>query len=184
MTSDSDRHRLLEVARDALTAHVTGRTWQAADVAGDLERPASAFVSLHKNGELRGCIGRLAADDALWDVVAACARAAASADPRFAPVTEAELPYIEVEISILGAFEQVRSIDEVEIGRYGLLVEQGRHRGLLLPQVAVEWRWTARMFVEHTCRKAGVPPDAWPHDATLWRFEAEVFSDVRNRGAR
>lgn len=178
MTSESDRSRLLELARNALTAHVAGRTWRAADATGDLERPASAFVSLHKNGALRGCIGRLEADAALWDVVAACARAAASEDPRFAAVTEAELPYIEVEISILGAFEPVRSIDEVEIGRHGLLVEQGHHRGLLLPQVALEWGWTASTFVEHTCRKAGLAPDAWPHDATLWRFEAEVFSEA------
>jgi AmmeMemoRadiSam system protein A len=177
MTSDPDRRRLLELARNAVAAHVAGRAWHAVVAEDTLARRAAAFVSLHKNGELRGCIGRLETDDPLWEVVAGCARAAASEDPRFAKVMEAELPYIDVEISILGPFEEVRSIDEIEIGRHGLLVEQGSHRGLLLPQVASAWQWTAKAFVDQTCRKAGLPLDVWPNKATLWRFEAEVFSE-------
>ncbi len=177
MTSDSDRRRLLGVARHAIVAHAQGRGPGQVSAKGELERRGAVFVSLHCRGELRGCIGHLESDAALWRVVADCARAASSDDPRFPAVTEDEIAELEIEISILGEFEPVRSLDEIEIGRHGLLVEQRDHRGLLLPQVATEWGWTPRTFVEQTCRKAGLPDDGWQRGATLWRFEAEVFGE-------
>jgi len=102
---------------------------------------------------------------------------ACSADPRFPAVSGAELETLDVEISILGPLEPIASPDDIEIGRHGLVVELGHRRGLLLPQVATEWRWTQQAFVQHACRKAGLSQDAWRKRAALWRFEAEVFRE-------
>jgi uncharacterized protein (TIGR00296 family) len=117
-------------------------------------------------------------------VIARCAAAAASSDPRFSPVAEHELADIRIELSILGPLESVGRLDDVEIGRHGLVVEQGFSRGLLLPQVAVEWKWDLETFAAETCRKAGLPPHAWTRGATLWRFEAEVFAEPDHRRRR
>jgi AmmeMemoRadiSam system protein A len=183
MTSDPDRLRLLRIARDAIVAHVGGGS-SPGDAVCDGEpsgRRGGAFVTLLRSGELRGCVGHIEMDEPLVDVVRRCAIAACSADPRFPPVVASELPQIALELSLLGPLESIAGPDEVEISRHGLVVEKGRHRGLLLPQVASEWKWNARQFLEHTCRKAGLSPDAWKHDAKLWRFEAEVFSDPTER---
>jgi AmmeMemoRadiSam system protein A len=177
MTSAADRRVLLKIARDAIAAHVSGVAAPGVAQEGVLSTCVGAFVTLHIRGELRGCIGRVHADRALSRVVPECAVAACSRDPRFPPVTAAEVLRLEIELSILGAFEPVRSLGEVEIGRHGLLVERGWQRGLLLPQVATTWKWDPRMFVEQTCHKAGLPQNAWEHGAALSKFEAEVFSE-------
>lgn len=172
-----ERAQLLAIAREALAAWVN-RGAPVAPPAGASERRAGAFVTLHVRGELRGCIGHVQADRRLVDVVAECAVSAASADPRFPPVTAPELPLVAIEVSVLGPLEPVARIEEVEVGRHGLVVESGRRRGLLLPQVAREWGWDAVAFVAQTCRKAGLPQDAWPSGgATLLRFEADVFGE-------
>jgi len=177
LTSHADRQLLLALARGALTACVTSQTMPASSGSDVLARLAGAFVSLHKRGQLRGCIGHVEADEPLARVVPRCAVAAASADPRFPPVASEELSDISIELSILGALEPMTTSVEVEIGRHGLVVEKGWNRGLLLPQVATEWNWDRERFVAETCRKAGLPPDAWTRGATLWRFEAEVFAE-------
>jgi len=177
MLSDTDRQLLLEIARQALASHVTrtaARTESSADV---LSRPSGAFVTLHHRGELRGCIGHIEASEPLGQVIARCAVAAGSSDPRFAAVVASELPDIAIELSILGPLEPVADIQEIEIGRHGLVVEHGWHRGLLLPQVATEWKWDRETFVAETCRKAGLPREAWKTGATIWKFEAEVFGE-------
>jgi AmmeMemoRadiSam system protein A len=182
MTNEHDRATLLEIAREAITAHVTGG-------AGGPERPAQrtealaalrsrrggAFVSVHHHGDLRGCIGYIAADRRLTEVIAQCAVSACSADPRFTPVSGSELADIGIELSLLGPLDPISGPDGVEIGRHGLVVERDRSRGLLLPQVATEWKWDALTFLAQTCRKAGLPADAWKLGASIWRFEAEVF---------
>jgi AmmeMemoRadiSam system protein A len=139
---------------------------------------AGAFVTLRLNGALRGCIGYPEAQLALIDLVERCAVSAAISDPRFPPVTLAEWRAIDLEISVLGPMEVVGSISEIEVGRHGLVVESGRRRGLLLPQVATEWHWDAREFASQTCVKAGLPRDAWEKGASLFRFEAEVFGET------
>ena len=136
-----------------------------------------AFVSLHNRGDLRGCIGHIEPNQMLGDVVARCAVAACSADPRFPPITHLELAEVDIEISLLGPLESIAGPADVAVGRHGLVVEDGWQRGLLLPQVATEWNWDAETFLAQTCHKAGLPRDAWKHGATLWRFEAEVFSE-------
>jgi len=172
-----DRQRLLDLARRALEARVRGLAPPQAVPGGALDAPLGAFVTLHARGELRGCLGRLDPTDALPVTVAHLAAAVADSDPRFPPVRAVELPEIAIEISVLTPAHAVSSVDEIDIGRHGLIVEDGARRGLLLPQVASEHGWSPLEFVEHACVKAGLPRDAWRHAATLSVFEAEVFAD-------
>ncbi len=173
----ADRQALLQIARNHVTAHLTGVSVVNPLVAGELARRAGGFVTLYAAGRLRGCIGRIEADQPVAHVVAQCAVAACSRDPRFPPVTPSELPQLTIELSILGAMEALADPDGIEIGRHGLFVEVGRRKGLLLPQVATELSWDALTFLEQTCVKAGLPIDAWRQGATLWKFEAEVFGE-------
>jgi AmmeMemoRadiSam system protein A len=181
MTSDTDRALLLRLAREAITSHVT-RIYNPESALRERQsaihdRLGGAFVSLHARGDLRGCIGHIQATEPLGLVVPRCAVSACSSDPRFPPITSAELDLIEIEISLLGPLEPISSTAEIEIGRHGLFVEQGWHRGLLLPQVATEWKWEAETFLAQTCHKAGLARDAWKNGAALFRFEAEVFAE-------
>ncbi len=177
MTTEADRRLLLKLARDAVVAHVGAAVAPSPPPDGVCARRGGAFVTLHRQRDLRGCIGHVEATDPIGQVIVRCAVAACSADPRFPPVTTAELPQIDIELSLLGPLEPVTEIEEIEVGRHGLVVEMHWHRGLLLPQVAIEWRWDRETFLGQTCVKAGLPRDAWKTGATLMRFEAEVFGD-------
>jgi len=177
MTSDADRRLLLRLAREAITAHVNRQPAPAADLAGVFARPGGAFVTIHRHGDLRGCIGHIEANEPLGHVIARCAVAACSTDPRFPSVTAPELVDLDLELSLLGPLEPIAGAEAVEIGTHGLVVEQGWRRGLLLPQVATEWKWDRETFLAHTCHKAGLAMDAWKKGAKIWRFEAEVFGE-------
>jgi AmmeMemoRadiSam system protein A len=177
MTTETDRQLLLQLARDAIVAHVCGRTLPAPPLVGPLAINRGAFVTLHAHGALRGCIGHIEADEPIGRVVPRCAVSACSADARFAAVTADELPALAIELSLLGPLLPVGEIAEIEVGRDGLIVEDGGRRGLLLPQVATEWKWDRETFLAQTCQKAGLAPGAWRKGARLWRFEAEVFGD-------
>jgi AmmeMemoRadiSam system protein A len=177
MITAANQQVLLDVARRAIVATVTGKSAATPHAEGELASRAAAFVSLHIRGALRGCIGHLEEDDALVRTVAECARLACTVDPRFPAVTEAEMNLIDVEISILGRRERVTSPHEIIVGQHGLVVEHDGRKGLLLPQVATEFQWTAERFVEQACLKAGLSRDGWRRGATLWRFEAEVFGN-------
>lgn len=135
-----------------------------------------AFVTLRQGEHLRGCIGHIEPSVPLYQTVRECTVAAALDDPRFEPVTPQELPELHIEISVLSALTDVRS-EEVEVGRHGLLISRGSHRGLLLPQVATQWHWDRQQFLEETCIKAGLPADAWRQGATIQVFTAQVFSE-------
>ncbi len=178
MCPPPERRRLLELAREAIAK---GKSFVPPDEKSPilLEKRA-VFVSLHKQGMLRGCIGHTVARQPLYLAVVREALRAAFEDPRFDPVQPEELRDIDIEISVLSPFEKIK-VDQVRVGEHGLLVERGSSRGLLLPQVAVEHRWDARRFVEETCRKAGMERDAWQNGATLQGFTAEVFSEMRDR---
>lgn len=175
MIAPGEQQRLLALARRALEARVRGGS--APLVEDDDVIPAGAFVTIHRHGELRGCLGRLECDWPLNRIVMHLASIVADSDPRFEPVTPDELPHIAIEISLLTLDRPIASLDDIEVGRHGLIVEQGRRRGLLLPQVASEHGWDARTFVEHTCRKAGLAPDGWQHGARVSVFEAFVFGE-------
>src|SRR5437867_5479372 len=129
-----------------MAAHVASALMPDPNTVGVLARPAGAFVSIHNHGELRGCIGHIEANEPLGLVVLRCAVAACSTDPRFPGVTFEELRDLDIELSLLGPLEPIAGADEIEVGRHGLVVEQGWNRGLLLPQVATEWRWDAATF--------------------------------------
>jgi AmmeMemoRadiSam system protein A len=135
-----------------------------------------AFVTLKKGGQLRGCIGHIKGVKPLYRIVREMAVAAAFHDPRFNPVTEAELPELEIEISVLTPLRQITDVEEIEVGKHGILIEKGVQSGLLLPQVATEYGWDRKTFLEHTCRKAGLSTDAWKDKETrICTFCAEVF---------
>jgi AmmeMemoRadiSam system protein A len=177
MTSDADRRLLLRIAREAIVAHVSVVEVPVVERSDVLDRPGGAFVTIHKRGALRGCIGHIEAHEPLGRVIPRCAVAACSSDPRFPPVSAVELPELAVELSLLGPLEPLLTPEALDVGRHGLVVERHWHRGLLLPQVAIEWRWDRVTFLAETCRKAGLPHDAWRHGAKLWTFEAEVFGE-------
>ena len=113
----------------------------------------------------------------LGHTIAHCAVAAATSDPRFPPVTPGELDELHIELSLLGELEPVSALEHIAVGVHGLVVEFGWRRGLLLPQVASERQWNAERFVIETCRKAGLPADAWQQGAAIFRFSAEVFAE-------
>jgi AmmeMemoRadiSam system protein A len=174
---ESQRKILLGIARRALEGYIGAEKIPSeVEVRGKLAAPGAAFVTLTKNGRLRGCIGYTEAVAPLFKVVQECAVAAATEDPRFPPVSPMELPSLRIEISVLTPMFPIRP-EEVEVGRHGLMVAQGRMRGLLLPQVPVEWGWDRETFLDQTCVKAGLPPSAWRHGATLRAFTAEVFGE-------
>jgi len=179
MIPPEDQQRLLALARQALEARVRRQPPPRAERGGALEWPRGAFVTIHCRGDLRGCLGRIEADAPLADTVAHLAASVSDSDPRFEPVSALELDAIDLEISVLTPEREIHSIAEIEIGRHGLIVEQGARRGLLLPQVAIEHGWDAQTFVSHTCLKAALPADAWRQNARILIFEAQVFGEHR-----
>jgi AmmeMemoRadiSam system protein A len=178
MFTDEQKHALVALARDAVAAAASGTRAPVA-IEGQFPEASGAFVTIKRGGQLRGCIGTLECRRPLPEEVARVAMSAALEDPRFPPLTAPELDGLDVEVSILGPLEQIDPNDPAafEIGRHGLVVEQGRRRGLLLPQVATEWGWHRDEFLAHTCAKAGLPPDAWRRGAKVYRFAGEVFGD-------
>ena len=169
---------LLAVARRTMIAAVAKRP-SAEDLPSELTalECAGAFVTLRRSGKLRGCIGQIALKQSTAQVVAYSAKAAALEDPRFEPVRVDELTEIDIELSILSPPEPVTP-EQVEAGRHGLIVSQGFQRGVLLPQVATEHRWGSLRFLEETCVKAGLQPNAWTNPETqILAFTAQVFSE-------
>lgn len=175
---EEEKKHLLKLAHAALELGVREgqRLYSPPEANPLLEQPRAVFVSLHKAGELRGCIGQTSARRPLCQAVADAAYSAALEDPRFEHIRLEELPGVTVEISVLSPFETIRPAD-IRVGRHGLLVSSDRARGLLLPQVAAQYHWDAQRFLEETCRKAGLEADAWEHGASIQAFTAEVFGD-------
>jgi len=175
---EEDKEKLLTIARETLNEYVRNKKVPDFAIESEiLQKECGAFVTLKKkNGALRGCIGRIVAEKPLFLVIRDMAIAAASQDYRFPPVTPSELDDIEIEISVLTPMQKVNSAEEIEVGRDGLMIKRGYMSGLLLPQVPVEQGWDKETFLEHTCYKAGLPPDAWK-SSELWKFQAIVFSE-------
>jgi uncharacterized protein len=173
------RRELLALARTTLRSYFqTGKVPEYKPENPGLSSPGGAFVSLHKGEELRGCIGLLASDGELYRTVQRCALSAALEDSRFHPVTEHEVQGLSIEISVLSPLERIQDPALIEVGRHGLVISLGAMRGLLLPQVAAKYGWNRDTFLAQTCRKAGLPPDAWHSPkAAIYVFEAQVFSD-------
>ena len=175
--SATDRAILLGLARDSIRAQLVGEALPEFEFSGALAEPRSAFVSLHLDGHLRGCIGTLTHDRPLHQVVQDMALAAAFRDPRFPPLGLNELSALEIQISVLSA-PQPTPAQRVIPGLHGVSVAQGSHRAVYLPQVARDEGWSREMLLEQTCLKAGLDPDAWKHPETqIATFTAEIFDE-------
>ena len=176
--SPEERTLLLRSAHESILSALEDRPISLDPPTPHLAEPRGAFTSLYLNGELRGCVGYVLPTSAVYHAVIDTARAAAFEDTRFSPVTLDEARNLEIELSILSA-PCLISAEEVEVGRHGLLVSMAGRRGLLLPQVPVERHWDRATFLEQTCRKAGLPLDAWQRGAMIEAFTAEVFGEKR-----
>lgn len=171
-----ERSLLLQLAHESIISALEERPMELDAPTHHLSEPRGAFTSLYLQGQLRGCVGYVFAVNSVYRAVAETARAAAFDDTRFNPVTIDEARHLQIELSILSPPQPIAA-DAVEIGRHGLLISMGGCRGLLLPQVPVEHQWDRVTFFEQTCRKAGLPRDAWQRGATVEAFTAEVFGE-------
>jgi AmmeMemoRadiSam system protein A len=178
LISAIERRTLLHFARNIIGAHLERRSLPVLAPSGGLDRRSGAFVTLRIEQHLRGCIGYPDADQHLLDVVRRCSISAATEDPRFPPLAVDDLGLLGVEISVLGPVEPVADLASIDVGRHGLIVQHGYRRGLLLPQVAIEWAWDRDTFLSQTSIKAGLQADAWQKGAQIFRFEAEVFGEA------
>jgi AmmeMemoRadiSam system protein A len=176
--SQEERALLLHLAHDSIASALEEREIPLDPPSAHLAQPRGVFTSLHLGGELRGCVGYVLPVTSLYRAVAETARAAAFDDTRFYPVTQEEASHLEIELSILSVPQPIPT-EDVEVGRHGLLISLAGHRGLLLPQVPVEHHWDRITFLQQTCRKAGLPLDAWEKGALIEAFTAEVFGDQR-----
>jgi AmmeMemoRadiSam system protein A len=174
--SQDERALLLRLAHDAIVSALERREIPLDPPTDHLAEPRGAFTSLYLRGELRGCVGYVLPVSPVYRAVADTARAAAFEDTRFHPVTLPEARELEIELSILSPPQPIAA-EAIEIGRHGLLISMAGHRGLLLPQVPAEHHWDRTTFLEQTCRKAGLPLDAWKNGATIEAFTAEIFGD-------
>ena len=180
--NEDEQRCLLNLARQAIRAALHREAFELASLATPLpsqrlRESGAAFVSLHRHGRLRGCVGYVVASKPLYETVAEAASAAAFHDLRFSPLREDEFVDVEIEISVLSPFFTIAP-EDIRPGEHGLMVSLGPYRGLLLPQVATEYGWDRQRFLEETCAKAGLDPDAWKKGATIEAFTACVFSEA------
>jgi AmmeMemoRadiSam system protein B/AmmeMemoRadiSam system protein A len=178
---DEEKETLLQISRESVASAVRSGTLDdySPSVDDALREDAAVFVTLRKNGELRGCVGSILATEPLAIAVANAAANAALNDHRFQAVGENELADLDYEISVLSPFRRITDVAQLKVGQHGLLIEKGHYRGLLLPQVATEHGWDAITFLEHTCVKAGLPPNAWKEpEADIYIFSANVFGEL------
>jgi len=180
--SADEQETLLELARHAVLSRIergeAPKDLDAFTITPMLKQNLGAFVTLKINKRLRGCIGYLTGRGPLYKTVIQNAINAAVNDPRFQPVVAEEVPRLHIEISVLSPVVEVDDPEEIVVGRDGLIVSRGFHRGTLLPQVAPEYGWNRTEFLEHTCAKAGLPKDAWKDPKTkIERYSAQVFGE-------
>lgn len=175
--SEQEKEILHTIAREAIESKFrTGKMTETTVLSKTLKEKRGAFVTLHKHGDLRGCIGYIRPQKPLHQTIREMARAAAFQDSRFDPVTESELNDIDIEISVLTPLLKISNTKEIEVGKHGIYIIKGLHSGLLLPQVATEHGWNRQTFLEHTCTKAGLSDDAWKdNDTEIYIFSADIF---------
>lgn len=177
--SSSDKKKLLQLARESMERHFSGLPSTAAPIEdAALNQVCGAFVTLRKNGKLRGCIGNLPGNAPLYQAVQKLAVSSATEDSRFQPVEPSELPDLCVEITVLSPLKKVQSPDEIVPGVHGVMIEKGPRTGIFLPQVATEQNWSRMELLENLCvHKAGLTPEAWRESANLYIFTGESFKE-------
>jgi AmmeMemoRadiSam system protein A len=177
LTRDQEKS-LLRLARLAITLYLqegTSPAMETDDVTFKQKR--GAFVTLKVKGQLRGCIGYPIPHKPLFETIIDVAISAATKDFRFPPLEQEELNDTKIEISVLSLPKLIKDISEIEVGKHGIIITKGQNRGLLLPQVPVEWGWDRETFLKHGCLKAGIEEDAWKKAAQIEIFSAQVFSE-------
>jgi uncharacterized protein len=174
--TSEDRQLLLTLAHEAIVSRLEGREISLHPPRANLGVPRGVFTTIYLRGALHGCVGFVLPVGSLYRNVAETARAAAFEDTRFPAITRSEADDLAVSLSILSPLLPIVP-EKIEIGRHGLFINQSGHGGLLLPQVPAEHGWDRITFLEQTCRKAGLPVDAWKSGASIEAFTAEVFGD-------
>lgn len=178
--SDDEKQELLEISRKTLESFLATKKIPPIDIKNKRlnELKLGCFVTLKRQGHLRGCIGNFSSKEPLYKNVQQMTIASATEDPRFEPIRKNEREKINIEISVLYPLIRINSTEEIIVGRDGIYIEHGYYRGVLLPQVATEHNWNRDEFLSHTCIKAGLPPDAWKNmTLNIYRFEADVFGE-------
>ncbi len=175
--SDNEKEILHKIARESIRSKLFNDDFNFSyERTEKLKQQRGAFVTLHKNGELRGCIGYIVPYDSLDSTVKKMAVAAAFEDPRFPPLRKDEFEDIDIEISALTPLRKIDNINEIEVGKHGILIRKGPYSGVLLPQVATEYNWDRITFLNQTCMKAGLHSNCWQdEDTEIYIFSAEVF---------
>ncbi len=170
---------LIKIARESITSAINSKAFPEYKINDAmLNTMCGAFVTLHTDGNLRGCIGNITAETPLWETVRNMAVESALRDPRFPSVSPRELKNIDIEISVLSPLERIKNLDEIEVGKHGLFIKKGFYQGLLLPQVATDYKWNKIQFLEQTCYKAGLSGDCYKQVATeIFIFSAIVFGE-------
>jgi len=177
--TDAEKAILLDAARRAIVDFVRQGSFEPVPrEEKSLNRRNGSFVTIKKNGQLRGCIGNFQSERPLFREVAEMAVASATKDPRFYPMKSEDLDDFSLEISVLSPLKKIDGIEEIEVGKHGIYIEKGYYRGVLLPQVATEHGWDRQTFLKQTCIKAGLPTNAWQDDdAEIYIFSAQIFSE-------
>ena len=188
MLSSDEGIFLVKVAREAITTFLRDEKILSTpvDTPDRLKEDMGAFVTLYRNGDLRGCIGYPEPVKSLIRTIIEVAISAATQDPRFPPVTISEFPDVHVEVSVLtkpvliGVDKPSDYPGKIDVGVDGLIVELGYYRGLLLPQVPLEWHWDVDEFLSNTCMKAGLLPDCWlKPDVKIYKFKSQIFEEEK-----
>lgn len=189
MLAQADGKKLLKLARDSITSYFSGKDKKKIDLASfssdsKFNQKQGVFVTLHKDGDLRGCIGFPYPTFPLYKAIFDAARAAAFEDPRFDPVEESEMKDITMEISVLTVPEDIKVksaeeyINKIKIGEDGLIIKHGYGSGLLLPQVFTEYKSTPKSALEMVCQKAGLEKNAWKEKSSkISKFQAQIFTE-------
>ena len=178
--SEAERNKLLEIARKTIESRLAGKkTPEFRPLKSTtLNEKRGGFVTLHKHGQLRGCIGYIEAKKPLYRTIEEMTQAAAFNDPRFPPLIREELKDLSIEISVLTPLREIKDINEIETGVHGIYLIKGFYSGLLLPQVATQYKWDRLTFLKETCHKAGLPSDAWKDkDTRIYIFSADIFGE-------
>ncbi|MBI9105897.1 MAG: AmmeMemoRadiSam system protein A [Spirochaetales bacterium] len=172
--SEKEKDILLITARERIKADLSGKKPAYPEPTDHLSEVCGAFVTLHKQGILRGCIGNIIGRRPLIETIREMAHSSAFEDPRFPPLRTEELELIDIEISVLSPLWKIKDVSEIETGKHGIYMQKGFSGGVLLPQVALEQGWDRMTFLQHTCMKAGLPVNAWKDPSTV----IEIFSAV------
>ncbi len=173
-----EQKELLKIARDAIVTTVNSGNIPAVTTASQgLSAESGCFVTIKKEGKLRGCIGNFLSEKPLYQLTQEMAASAATKDPRFYPMKPHDLDDFHLEISVLSPLQKIDNVEEIKVGQHGLYIVKDSYRGVLLPQVASEYGWDRDTFLKHTCLKAGLPETAWEKGCDIFIFSAMVFGE-------